>query len=776
VEQQIDVVQTTGHAKTGIVNMAQELKPPGGRRSWRDEARFRLQQALGDTGVRLGEGLLGESEEDKYLEFLQTNYADPTTGLLPRDEEGNIDVPESRPMRESMLDMADLGMADKALMILSGGGSVAPKLALRAGLTETGMLMGDAQGEYKKGNTLGAGLMTALAGLPIAIASRGKNKNFMEYGKDAVSGLGSLIRNMSPGGQRTSMVTPEGFDMPYYETRKGGEGIGGLLDNQKLNVTPTKYRRVLTDKDSIDRAAVDETYSNITDRENVETLLERSIVNNPVKNIDKKYSIKDFLEQTKNTLSKSAHAGFDEQIKQFVSPETLAGRFTVQELLDDIGKNKPSMAEQVEDTNPADLMTASEYHRYMPNIPKHQYPRDYYEASETISPTRYIESNFSIKSPKLGKMWEDPGHQEVGTGALSDDFTSSDFGTWNTENRIFTARSGVYDINNEKVLIPAESQSGIYGLAEKTDELSLSKEPFSFTYFNDLIREGGSVRADTGDDILPYLKPGKSLDDFYEITADLDIERAMFRDAGFEKHAMPEKIKEVIRDEPSIDETTIKNMLRDEEVIPQLDDYAKYTQSDKDKIQGVSRYLTEMKLSDTDLANKYAKKLSDLTTVSDESVNAPLLKDWFPLRMKSALNLASEEGVDRVRFPINDYALAMQRGENIHPGQVRMFPEELDEYYKTFPEDDVAVPGKQLKPSQEAKEMAIKYKNFTDKGIKRIEAEYGVDLNAKVFEDENYNKFYDIEMTPELKKAFETLVYKDGGLVQKPLMPLKYNY
>ena len=86
--------------------------------------------------------------------------------------------------------------------------------------------------------------MAGLAGLPIALASRGKNKNLFEYGKDAVSGLGSFIRNMSPGGQRTSMVTPEGFDMPFYETR--GEGIGGLLDNQKLNVTPTKYRRVST--------------------------------------------------------------------------------------------------------------------------------------------------------------------------------------------------------------------------------------------------------------------------------------------------------------------------------------------------------------------------------------------------------------------------------------------------------------------------------------------------------------------------------------------------
>ena len=361
----------------------------------------------------------------------------------------------------------------------------------------------------------------------------------------------------------------------------------------------------------------------------------------------------------------------------------------------------------------------------------------------------------------------------MGTGVLSDDFTSRDFGTWNTENRIFTARSGIYDIGDEKILIPAESQSGIYGLAEKTDELSLGKEPFSFTYFNDLIKEGGSIRANTGDDIIPYLKPGKSLDDFYEITTDLDIERAMFRDAGLEKHTMPENIKELIRDEPSIDETTIRNMLNE-----QLEDYVSYTRNDQINIDGVSNYLTEMKLSDVDLANQYAKKLSDLTTVSDEGVNTPLLKDWFPLRMKSALNLASEEGVDRVRFPINDYALAMQRGENIHPAQTRMYMNEstpdLDDAFD--PDFNPGGNSFNTRPSEEAKEMAIKYKNFTDKGIKRIEAEYGVDLNAKVFEDENYNKFYDIEMTPDLKKAFETLVYKDGGLVQKPLMPLKYGY
>ena len=123
----------------------------------------------------------------------------------------------------------------------------------------------------------------------------------------------------------------------------------------------------------------------------------------------------------------------------------------------------------------------------------------------------------------------------------------------------------------------------------------------------------------------------------------------------------------------------------------------------------------------------------------------------------------------------------MQRGEEIHPAQTRNYMGEATE--EAFDRGEVYDPdfnpsGTVIEtvPSEKARKMAIKYKNFTEKGLKRIEAEYGVELNAKIFEDENLNKFYDIEMTPELRKAFETLVYKNGGLVQKPLMPLKYGY
>ena len=66
------------------------------------------------------------------------------------------------------------------------------------------------------------------------------------------------------------------------------------------------------------------------------------------------------------------------------------------------------------------------------------------------------------------------------------------------------------------------------------------------------------------------------------------------------------------------------------------------------------------------------------------------------------------------------------------------------------------------------------HKKLTEKGIKRIEGEYGVKLNAKVIDDENLNEFLEIEMTPELKEIFKTLVFNRGGAVRKPLMNLKY--
>jgi hypothetical protein len=250
VEQQIDVVQTTGHVKTGIVNMAQELKPPGGRRSWRDEARFRLQQALGGIGETLGEGLLGESEEEKYLEFLQREYGSE----LPRDEEGNIDVPLSRPMREAMLDPSDLGMADKTLMILSGGGSLFPRAALGAGGLESGMLMGDAKAMIDRGETVPGAVTAALAGLPPAVAAAANKQTFADLGKDAVSGIGQFMKENVPSIQRNVMTTPEGVDVPLYFSRGSGNMTGGgsgMKNQEKINKLIERKEKLIKDHEAM---------------------------------------------------------------------------------------------------------------------------------------------------------------------------------------------------------------------------------------------------------------------------------------------------------------------------------------------------------------------------------------------------------------------------------------------------------------------------------------------------------------------------------------------
>jgi hypothetical protein len=232
--------------------MAQELKPGWTPISWRDEARYRLREALGhEWGERLGEGLLGESEEEKYMQFLQRNYG---YRGFPRDEEGNIDIPQSRPMREAMLDPSDFGMADKLLMILSGGGSIYPRVALGSGLTESGMLMGDAKGMIDKGETVPGAVTAALAGLPPAVAAAANRKTFADLGKDAVSGIGQFMKENVPSIQRNVMTTPEGVDVPLYFSRGSGNMTGGgsgMKNQEKINKLIERKEKLIKDHEAM---------------------------------------------------------------------------------------------------------------------------------------------------------------------------------------------------------------------------------------------------------------------------------------------------------------------------------------------------------------------------------------------------------------------------------------------------------------------------------------------------------------------------------------------
>ena len=141
----------------------------------------------------------------------------------------------------------------------------------------------------------------------------------------------------------------------------------------------------------------------------------------------------------------------------------------------------------------------------------------------------------------------------------------------------------------------------------------------------------------------------------------------------------------------------------------------------------------------------------------------PLFNEWFNVHMKTSLQDAANSGVDEVWFPVNDYAVARQRGETLATNQTLQLQQGVD-YDGIIPEVS--------RPSKGATEMAKKYKKFTEKGLNSIERDYGVKLDAELFTDVNNQEFYKINLTPELKDALSTLKLNRGGLAT--LMPLRY--
>ena len=128
--------------------------------SWRDHVRELMRLKYGMRGKDLAEALIGESEEEKYMKYLIRNY-----GYAPESTE---ELPESRPMRD-LLNVqgggpSDLGALDAVLMGVSGSGT--PVVSSAAAGIESGMLAGDAYGEYLKGNPFNALLMGAGAAVP----------------------------------------------------------------------------------------------------------------------------------------------------------------------------------------------------------------------------------------------------------------------------------------------------------------------------------------------------------------------------------------------------------------------------------------------------------------------------------------------------------------------------------------------------------------------------------------------------------------------------------
>ena len=137
--------------------------------SWRDKLRELATLKYGTTGKNVAEGLLGESEEEKYMNYLEAIEA----GLLP--------APKNFPDRRPVSDMfggegiSDFGLLDASLMGLSG--MAIPKVSSTAAAVESSVLGADALGEYKKGNTATAAIMGTLAGAPALLRYANPVKN-----------------------------------------------------------------------------------------------------------------------------------------------------------------------------------------------------------------------------------------------------------------------------------------------------------------------------------------------------------------------------------------------------------------------------------------------------------------------------------------------------------------------------------------------------------------------------------------------------------------------
>ena len=134
-----------------------------GPQSWRDRVRSFALNKFGPTGKRFAEGMIGMSEEDKLQRYLDRTY-----GYANAPAEAYL---AGRPFSDLLkYGVADFGLIDTGLSAMTLGTSVLPRgVGTAAALAESGLLAGDAYGEYQKGNNLTAGIMGALAGSPLLL-------------------------------------------------------------------------------------------------------------------------------------------------------------------------------------------------------------------------------------------------------------------------------------------------------------------------------------------------------------------------------------------------------------------------------------------------------------------------------------------------------------------------------------------------------------------------------------------------------------------------------
>jgi len=561
-------------------------------------------------------------------------------------------------------------------------------------------------------------------------------------------------------------------------------------------------------------------------RLNFETNAERQLLSNPdFRNPDKAYDVEEVIKSTKAKSPGPIRTTVESQLNEWISPELRGKKATIQEILDNIGKNKPTLRQNfLEDSriDDPDWPDESAYSDLMPNIPEHPSPANWEQAMSQVHPNRYLESSWSYNpSDEVLKSWgrptllNDPGHREVGTGSSLrtrpdgslqqgpfDENIELDH-IRNVPNRIFTTRGAMYDINDQRVYIAGEGQSGIYEMGTSPNAAKLDIESHVGMFPPNITR--GMLERTVPDPYDPSQLGDpmfmENIESFLTSASEYDAVTGLQNpdELGLQLFLHDQAWSRGTTHWPSYDEFTEvlnksghtiedwKNLAREQQQDFQRRMKEIQTRFNLDESPTSlptiaepgspisSRVYNAVRLARADNLQKYSPKFSRMVVgrTVDEVPPAPLFKEWFPLYMKTSLNEAVEQGADTVRFPMNDYAITNQTGARVRPVRARDYEEPIPEY----PDTSNWGEGYETNydPGRAAQALAPIYKKRIEDGLKRIEAEYGIELKTEQVTDGNRNEFLEIVLTPELKEIFKTVVFKDGGAVyKKPLMNLKY--
>jgi hypothetical protein len=487
--------------------------------------------------------------------------------------------------------------------------------------------------------------------------------------------------------------------------------IKNIIKNSKLNIktpkSPITEENTTTD---ITRDISDE-YEFLIDRRIIKSFTEGKLDPN------KPYNVKYIMDTVIKETPEKAVSPLLRQFNEMVDPEILNKKMTLTELMSHISTNKPIIKKQGDnpptpvqkskDTTQAGLSRYG-YSEFMPD--------------DTDKMLNYTEKNFAY-FPRGEKSFVRPGHKEVGAGPEYEQMPiRSKEGLANEQNRIFTTRSGLYELDGKKVYITGEGQSGAYRMDERpkdveyiftaNNKFAVQSEYFESTKLREIMDNFTSL--DTIDslsgknvieEMVPLLKPGKTKEDILKLNK-------QFEDASSMK--------------------SIQGATHSERILAQRDEY--------DRIE---REILE--LFKKDPLDPKIKKAAE---------NPPLLKDWFTTHMTESIQEAVKQGADVIRFPISASAVSPMMG---------MSPN-----------------------SKKAMNLGETYRRKTEEGLKVIEAKYEIPIDSKRVSGPAYKRelfgtepsgaapseYIEIEVTPELKEAFQVVILNTGG----PVMKLKHGF